>query len=228
MIVSHAHRFIFFHNPKCAGTSFRDILKPYHDDPFTFWGAFKASYFKNEIDHTHLRLWELHAQFPHLFSCAETYNSLIFVRNPVDRFLSALNEHMKKFQQHVTLASMSTEEKLSVAEDFIQNVLNISRITTDWRFVHFSPQIWYLNIGGRTVPRHIIPVTKNDSFSRVALAVLGLPNLEIPWHNPSSIDLTPLRKSRVVMKFVEEFYADDIAFFLADETLVGLGNLDAA
>jgi len=123
---------------------------------------------------------------------------------------------------------MSTEEKLSVAEDFIQNVLNISRITTDWRFVHFSPQIWYLNIGGRTVPRHIIPITKNGSFSRVALAVLGLPNLEIPWHNPSSIDLTPLRKSRVVMKFVEEFYADDIAFFLADETLAGLANLDAA
>jgi hypothetical protein len=228
MIVSHAHRFIFFHNPKCAGTSFRDTIKPYHDDEFIFWGAHRSSYFKNEIDHTHLRLWELHAQFPHLFSCAETYNSVVFVRNPFDRFLSAVNEHMKKFQQHVAFASMSSQERLVVIEDFVQNVLNIPRITTDARFVHFSPQIWYLNLAGRTIPRHIIPITKDGSFGRVALAVLGLPYLKLPWHNPSSVDLTSLRRSRVVMKFIEEFYADDIAFFLADETLAELANLDAA
>ncbi len=89
MIVSHANRFIFFHNPKCAGTSFRDALKLYHDDGFNFWDIFHAPYFKNHIDHTHLRLWEIQAQFPHLFRCAESYNSVIFVRSAHARFLSA-------------------------------------------------------------------------------------------------------------------------------------------
>ena len=83
MIVCHARRFIFFHNPKCAGMSFRAALQPYHDDRFSFWGIYHAAYFRNAIDHSHLRLWELHALFPDIFRCTETYNSVIFVRKPV-------------------------------------------------------------------------------------------------------------------------------------------------
>ena len=33
MIVSHKHGFIFFHNPKCAGTSMRQALAPYQQQP---------------------------------------------------------------------------------------------------------------------------------------------------------------------------------------------------
>lgn len=213
MIVSHAHQFIFFHNPKCAGTSFRNTIAAYHDDEFTFWGVFRSSYFKNEIDHSHLRLWELHAQFPRLFACAESYNSVIFVRDPFARFLSAMAEHIKKFQKHVNLTLMSEDEICGTAEKFIRNSINISRITTDRRFIHFSPQIWFLKIGDRTIPRYIIPITGAGTFRKSALAVLGLPNLEIPWYNSSSVDLGILRQSPYVTKFVEGFYADDFEFF---------------
>jgi hypothetical protein len=224
VIVSHTNRFIFFHNPKCAGTSFRDTLKPYHDDQFTFWGIFYASYFKNHIDHTHLRLWELHAQFPRLFACTETYNSVIFVRNPYARFLSGVNEHIKKFQPQINLAAMTPQQRVDVVTAFIRRVLTIARITTDWRFIHFSPQIWYLRLGDRVIPRHVIPMGSDDSFVREALSALGLPDSPVPRHNPSTIDLTPALASPDVSGFIREFYADDFAYLRTHERLAALAE----
>jgi len=224
MIVSHSHKFIFFHNPKCAGTSFRDTLKPWHDDPFTFWGIFHAPYFKNYIDHTHLRLWELHAQFPSLFACARRYNSIIFVRSPYARFLSALSEHMKKFQPEIDLPAMDDAKRRAVMEEFVAKVLNISRITTDWRFIHFSPQIWYLQLGGTQIPRHVIPMGGGDpaAFARAGFAALGLPDQAMPWHNRSPVDLSAVLESPAIRTFVESFYAEDFAFLAADPALAHL------
>lgn len=224
MIVSHAQRFIFFHNPKCAGTSFRDMLKPYHDDSFSFWGVYYASYFKNHIDHTHLRLWEMQAQFPAIFQCTATYNSVIFVRSPYARFLAAVNEHIKKFQPQIDLPAMAPPQRVQVVEAFIRQMLAIARITTDWRFIHFSPQLWFLRLGDRVVPRHIIPMRGDGAFAREALSVLGLPELEMPHHNPSPVDLRPALASPVVQDFVRTFYADDFAFLRADPRLAPLAE----
>lgn len=222
MIVSHASRFIFFHNPKCAGTSFRDALKPWHDDPFSFWGIYHAPYFRNHIDHTHLRLWEFAAQFPQIFERVDEYNSLIFVRDPRTRFLSAVNEHFKKFQSHIPLAHLETAERTALVETFIRDALNIARITTDWRFVHFSPQVWFLKFGGRTIPRHIVPMDERGSFARDGLTRLGLPTVEIPHHNPSPVDLRTILKSPLVEQFIRSFYEDDLAFLKADPALAGI------
>jgi hypothetical protein len=219
MIVSHVNKFIFFHNPKCAGTSFRDVLKPYHDDEFIFWGIFYSPYFRNHIDHTHLRLWEMQAQFPRIFACTETYNSVIFVRDPYARFLSAVNEHFKKFRPQIDLASMPPERRIEVVEAFVRQVLDIARITTDWRFVHFSPQLWYLCLGNRIVPRHVVPMGGDDSFAQEALSLLGLPSLPVPRHNPSPIDLTLSLTSPIVRGFVQQLYAADFAYLRADARL---------
>lgn len=224
MIVSHRNKFIFFHNPKCAGTSFRDALKPYHDDPFTFWGIFYAAYFRNRIDHTHLRLWEMQAQFPDIFACTDTYNSVIFVRNPRERFLSAVNEHMKKFQPHVDLAAMQPARRAQEVERFLRHDLTIARIITDWRFIHFSPQLWYIRLGSRIVPRHIVPMDAAGRFAAEGAALLGVPDLAMPHHNPSPIDLSAALESPVVTRFIDNFYADDIAFLRADPRLAALAG----
>ncbi len=219
MVISHKLRFIFLHNPKCAGTSFRDALKPYHDDHFNFWGIFYAPYFKNHIDHTHLRLWEMQAQFPKIFSCLADYNSLIFVRDPYARFLSALNEHMKKFQPNIKLLEMDTLQRIGAIEAFILNELTIARITTDWRFIHFSPQLWYLRLGEHTIPRHIVAIRNGHDFIHQGLACLGLPALPVPHHNPSPVDLTGILASPVITGFIHEFYRDDLAYFAAAPAL---------
>lgn len=222
MVVSHARRFIFFHNPKCAGTSLRETLDSYHDDPIRFWGIRFAPYFRNRIDHGHLRLWEIHALFPDAFACTQAYNSVIVVRNPYARFLAAVNEHFKKFQPQIDLASMPPAQRASVAAQFVTKVLDIGRITTDWRFVHFSPQLWQVKIGGRIVPRHIIPMDRDGTFPGAVLAALDLPASEIPRRNESPVDLSACLQSEVVRRFVEAFYADDFAFFRERDGLADL------
>jgi hypothetical protein len=151
VIVSHTNRFIFFHNPKCAGTSFRDTLKPYHDDAFTFWGIFYAPYFKNHIDHTHLRLWEMQVQFPKIFACAELQLGDFRAQSLCSFSLGCERAH-QEFQPHIKLESMSPEQRVWVVEAFVRQGLTIARITTDWRFIHFSPQLWYLRLGDRRTP----------------------------------------------------------------------------
>jgi Sulfotransferase family len=225
VIICHRNRLIFFHNPKCAGSSFREALRGYHDDPFIFYGIHHAPYFKNALDHGHLRLWELHALFPRVFECATAYDSVIFVRNPQARFLSALNEHMKKFQPQINLAAMAPAQRAKVIEDFITRVLNVGRITTNWRFVHFSPQVWFLKLGESIVPKHIIPMDASGSFARAGLAALGLPEHPMPLINPSTVDLSAALRFPTVARFVADFYADDFAFFRAHPSLSGL--LDA-
>lgn len=131
---------------------------------------------------------------------------------------------MKKFQPQIDLATMAPQRRVEVVEALIQKVLTVANIMTNWRFIHFSPQLWFLRLGERTIPRHVIPMRNDDAFMREALAVLGLPDLAMPHHNPSPIDLTPALASPVVEKFVREFYADDFAFLRADERLACLAG----
>ena len=134
------------------------------------------------------------------------------MRNPYARFLSAVNEHVKKFQSRINLPSMTPDQRVEVVEALVRKVLTIANITTDWRFIHFSPQLWYLRLGDRTIPRHIIPMHSDGAFTRQALSLLGLPALPVSRHNPSPVDLTPALASPVVSGFVRTFYADDIAY----------------
>jgi Sulfotransferase family len=224
MIVSHARRFIFFHNPKCAGTSFRNALGPHHDDPFTFWGIFPAPHFRNELDHSHIRLWELQQLFPHLFACTETYASVIFVRSPWERFLSAIDEHFKKFQPQFGLHDLPAAEQARVVERFVETQLTIAHITTQWQFVHFSPQLWQIVIGEQIVPRAIIPMIEGTDYFGRAFAALRAPVAQVPWHNRSPTRLEHVLAAPKVDQFVRNFYALDLAFFEARPDLAPLAR----
>jgi hypothetical protein len=59
---------------------------------------------------------------------------------------------------------------------------------------------------------------------REALSRLGLPDLVLPYHNPSSIDLTPALASPVVQRCVQELYAGDFAYLRADVRLAALAE----
>jgi hypothetical protein len=117
---------------------------------------------------------------------------------------------------------MKPEQRIAVVEAFVRQVLTIARITTDWRFIHFSPQLWHLRLGNRVVPRHVVPIGDDDAFAQEALSLLGLPNLSVPRLNASPIDLTPTLTSPVVRGFVQQFYADDFAYLRADTRLASL------
>lgn len=221
MIVSHAHQFIFFHNPKCAGTSLRGALARHHDDEVAFWGVFPATYFGNEVDYAHLRLWELQALFPRIVTAAETYRSVIFVRNPYQRFVSALAEHFQTFKLAGSLAVQSPEEQIRAVEMFIET-LDIRLIRSDWRYVHFSPQLWFIRLGNRQIPRHVLAVGDTGAFMTRAFECLGLDAEDVGRHNVARLNLKHALTSPKVAGFVRQFYALDFDFFGADPTLAHL------
>jgi len=222
MIVSHAHRFIFFHNPKCAGTSFRTALAGYHDDPFRFWGVHPAPFFSNRLDHTHIRLFELQQLFPHLLDCAADYASVIFVRNPYVRFLSAVGEHFRQFLPGVRLDQWAPANQARLVEGLVAEVLRGQAIQADYRFVHFSPQLWHIQLGRRIVPRTIIPLLPGRDACGEACQALGISAVDRLWHNASAVHLSHVVERPVVARFIRTFYAQDLEFFAADPALARL------
>jgi len=99
MIISDTHRFIFLHNPKCAGTTVRRALSKYDTRNDKFWhfktipGPFPER--DTKIDLAHLSLALVKTYYPDEFRLFEQYLVFGFVRSPIDRLLSAYIEYNK-------------------------------------------------------------------------------------------------------------------------------------
>jgi tetratricopeptide (TPR) repeat protein len=224
MIISHRRRFIFFHNPKTAGMSLRAILAPYHDDACPLHGILQRPPFDHRMDFAHLRLWEISLLFPAVLEAALTYRSLVFVRDPYRRFVSALDQHFKTYCPDLPLLSMQPEQQVAVVEIFLQRILRLEMIRADHRFVHFSPQVWFVLFNGTRVPGHILPMDDQGAFTQSGLASLGLPPHAVPHDNRSRLDLTHVLASAKIRALVRDFYAADFAFFAADPALAHLAE----
>jgi hypothetical protein len=217
MIVSTARQFIFIHNPKSAGTSFRTAIAALHDDPEVFWGMRPAPYFGTVLDFAHLRAWELVALYPQLADAAAAGNSLVFVRNPYTRFVSAFREYFGRYHAQVGLGAISPAALAGLVEGFLPEI-TMERVLFDHRFVHFSPQIWFIRHGERDMVRHVVPM----GLTPEAFCRLGLEPAAVGWENPSPVDMSPALWSWRVRQFIETLYAADLAYLRADPALAGL------
>ncbi len=127
--------------------------------------------------------------------------------------MSAIDEHFKKFQPKIPIRDLPPADQTRIVEQFIDRLLNIANVTTNWTFVHFSPQLWQIAIGSRIVPRHIIPMRQGDDFFARAFEALDLPGAAAPWRNRSPTPMAHILDSPKVDQFVRNFYALDLEFF---------------
>jgi hypothetical protein len=209
VIVSAAHRFVFIHNPKAAGTAFRTAIAPYHDHPTEFWGIVQNAFFNGPVDLAHLRSWELPIVAPRVFAALDSYTSLAFLRDPLPRFLSACAEHFRNFRPQARFAIRPPYGQQLLIHRLIRSGDIPSRVRCDPEFVHFSPQIWFTHLGELRLVRHLLPIaSEQDNFS-AAFALLGLPPAP-----PQAENRTPGANWRTVASpeieaFVRDFYAQD-------------------
>jgi Sulfotransferase family len=116
MIISHHHRFIFFHNPKTAGMSRRAVLAHYRDDRIPMHDVFEHLPFVHPLEIAHLRLWEISVLFPSVIELAQGYRSLVFIRDPYRRFVSALDQHFKTPYPNLPLLHIRPQEHALIIE----------------------------------------------------------------------------------------------------------------
>ncbi len=211
MIVSEKSGFVFVHNPKCGGSVFRRAIEAEHDHPETFWHPRTGARFGIILDHAHLRLWEVQALHPDVFDRLQRQRSVVFVRNPLDRFVSALFQHHRAYRPFVGIDDLDGPERLALFHRFIRDELTMERVLTDYRYVHFSPQIWFCLLGTRQVVGTVIPMGAGLNPMAAARGALGVDIPTDGWHEPDA-DRASLLADALLRDAAERLYAEDRAF----------------
>ena len=211
MIVSKRSGFVFVHNPKCGGSVFRRAIEAEHDHPETFWHPRTAAYFGITLDYAHLRLWEVQALCPDVFERLGRLRAVVFVRNPLDRFISALHHHFRVYRPFVGVDALEGPERLALFRRFARDELSMARILADYRYVHFSPQSWFCLLGTRQVVGTVIPMGAGLNPMAAARDVLGLDLVGEDWHEPGD-DRADLRADELLRHIAGRLYAEDSAF----------------
>ncbi|NNU15084.1 hypothetical protein HK107_01940 [Parvularcula sp. ZS-1/3] len=137
MIISHPHRFVFLHIPKCAGTSVRQQLQPFDTSDGRFSGPLDHEKL-GAIYGTHLPLSILEKHFPETFEEVRAFRAFAVMRDPEGRFRSALAQRLRELHS-VELAHAEDD----LVEDEIGKVieeLSKGEELPPKGFIHFLPQ----------------------------------------------------------------------------------------
>ncbi len=146
MIVSDQHKFAFVHIPKCAGTSVRKALRPI-DETIGKFDQIAHHPEMGMIHYGHITLPDLEAHFPDYYAKLCRFRSVAIVRDPQDRFFSAVFQRLREFkgyqQSQITSSVVDSEARALVVH------LEATTERLDLQHVHFNRQsdyVWNDNV----------------------------------------------------------------------------------
>lgn len=171
MIISDRHRFIFVHIPKCAGTSVRSALQPYDDTGERFDQRVGEDPTFGRVDFTHLPLDLLAAMFPADYAKFANYASFCVVRDPFQRFPSAVAQHAKMYRGKL----LSSLDKSGVAQEIDAAIAHLERVerVTDPEHIHLAPQTDFVFRDGVQVVHSVFAMERLDHLAAAISAHLG-------------------------------------------------------
>jgi hypothetical protein len=108
VIVSESKKFIFIHNPKCAGTSVRTALKQFDTRDNYYW--LFSDLDGKKIDKAHMPLNIFRRFSPMDFELLRSYFVFGFVRDPYSRVVSSFNEMKSGLYKDFVLGRVTLEE----------------------------------------------------------------------------------------------------------------------
>jgi len=141
MIISDEHRFAFVHIPKCAGTSVRKGLQPI-DETIGRFDHIADHPELGMVNFAHLTLAELATFFPEQYTKVAAYRSVAIVRDPIERFYSAVHQRLREFKGFNQ--SDITPHVLASEADHLAHPLASSTGRLDLEYVHFNRQSDYV------------------------------------------------------------------------------------
>jgi hypothetical protein len=206
MIISHKHRFIFLHVPKCAGTSVRTKLLELDPDAETAWNWQWSQGHGRYVDRAHQPLADLFLS-GRMRDLLSTYFVFAFVRNPYHRFLSAMREHLKD----------SLPGSLATPAEVLRE-LSPTNIRYNVSYIHFCPQHYFTHIGNKRLVDLVLDSGNVDAgMASVADAIEISPAKLLPVQrlneNASAPEGVELQLDDRVIELVNDLYAPDFSLY---------------
>lgn len=221
LIVSDTKQFVFIHNPKCAGVSFRGALKRFDTAADYFWNF--SEWNGQRIDKAHLPLFLLQSAYPAYFEKLQRYFTFMVVRNPFTRAVSAFNE-----------AKYDVYDAFISSGDMSRYRYELNRFLTDltaehligWQFGyrHFVPQHRFAFLGKKRLvdvvlrledlPQDLEKISLFDP--EVADALKAAPKSH---HRPLDVAIDRLLDHRSIKNIVD-LYAGDFLLFDYPKTVI--------
>ncbi len=168
MIINEAHRFVFVHIPKCAGSSVRTVLEAYNQ-----WIQIDSRIIRKTpthgiIDHNHIPLLTLRELYPESFGQVCSFESFALVRNPFDRFFSSVQQKMRMdlLRNNQATRLFSDSEITSEIENVVAylSTLPNSPHQLPHNYIHFQRQVDYIFLNDERIVKHVFCLHHLDQF----------------------------------------------------------------
>lgn len=192
MILSDRHRFVFIHVPKCAGTSVRHAVQPYHDADERFLKAVEWHPDLGAIDFRHLPLRLLRDLDPEAFEKLKIYDSYALLRDPFQRFRSAISQRAKMYlgKEFAQLGDGELRAELRRVQDYLLSEPHV--IAPE--FIHFARQADFVQIGDERLVSNLFPLERLDLFTRALARHIGAETLPMGHVNKTEVFRYPQLK----------------------------------
>lgn len=155
MIICPKHRFLFVHIPKCAGTSIRLQLREC-DDTHIFLGRTGTHPVLGKLDYAHIPLHQLREHFPEHYAYLGEFESFAVVRDPLERFGSALRQVLWQYEKR-PMTLIAPEELREMTLNMLDKVHGEIDAPSH-RYIFFTRQSDYIYDEGQRLIDHLVPV----------------------------------------------------------------------
>lgn len=152
MIVCPEAGFFFMHIPKNGGSSVRDQIQPFDH----FEGRFRGTKEHPDLglyDSAHVPLDVLRDYFPDAFEAILPLEGYAIVRDPVDRFVSAMAQRFR--QIHQRRPDTVTAEDVRQELDMVMAELEQTGRPVARDFAFFIRQTAFVDLGGTRLVKHL-------------------------------------------------------------------------
>ncbi len=185
MILSDRHKFVFIHVPKCAGTSVRAAVLPYHDADERFLKTVERYPELGEIDFRHLPLHLLRDLDPEAFEKLRLYDSYALLRDPFQRFRSAMAQRAKMYlgREFAQLREKELRDELGRVQDYL---LSEPRVIGP-EFIHFARQSDFIQLDDERMVFNLFPVERLDLFAQALAQHIGVETLQLGHANQTQV-----------------------------------------
>lgn len=216
MIVSDREKFVFVHNPKCGGMTCHNALLKY-DTRNNFFFEWKRVNREGKIlDMAHITPLQLRQYYPRHFKKVNRYFKFVFVRDPYNRFMSSMSQHLKLMAPAMRNAILANEDAFyHVARAFALHGLRPTQIENEHSLVHFRIQCDFAHIDGQQWVDEVFKLEDLDFQN--SPAAKWLPDMGSIARNttnlPSSSGYDIQKLGDEAITVINEFYDRDFSTF---------------